>query len=83
MQDLRLEIVQLRLQVDAQRREIERLEAENARLQADLREANDWLGAAVGSLVQGDALQERIESVVRHYATQLGRWAGQGRKQKR
>ena len=42
----------------------------------ELNELREWLHNTFGELAQGNTLREQVESVVRHYATQLGRWAG-------
>ena len=37
-------------------------------------EFEQWLRETFGSLVQGNTLKECVWSVIRHYATQMGRW---------
>lgn len=56
--------------------EIRREEAEGARKLAEYDTLDEWLRNTFGNLDTGGTLQERVENVVRHYATQLGRWAG-------
>lgn len=40
-------------------------------------EFEQWLKGTFGTLVQGNTLKERVWSVIRHYATQMGRWIAQ------
>ena len=40
-------------------------------------EFEQWLNNTFGSIVQGNKLKDRVWSVIRHYATQMGRWVAE------
>ncbi len=46
--------------------------------QEEIIEFEQWFRQTFGSLVQGGTVKERVMSVVRHYATQMGRWLDAG-----
>ena len=45
--------------------------------QNEVIEFDRWLQQTFGNLVEGDTLKEGVWSVIRHYATQMGRWVAE------